>query len=187
MITKQEQRKLIKEVLKNTSITELNRQSELASKRLIELIQFKEANTILAYMAMKRECDPRLIVEKANELGIAVAFPLCIEGNRIKICVPFGPDCFNIGAYGIIEPDENRSAILSPNDLDLIIVPGLAFDNKCNRLGRGAGYYDRLLCESRAYKVGLAFDCQLLPEVSTEAHDQKLDCVVSSNNIYYKK
>ena len=65
------------------------------------------------------------------------------------------------------------------HDLDLIIVPGLGFDSECRRLGRGAGYYDRLLSESRAYKVGFCFDEQLLDEVCTEEHDVRMDCVVT--------
>ena len=178
-MTKKEQRAYIKGLLRGKDAEYFSSASTLASRRLVSLPQFQHANTILAYMALPRECDPSAAVKAAREMGIAVAFPLCTEGNRIKICVPFSEDAFVTGAYGITEPDEKRSAILSPNDLDLIIVPGLGFDSECRRLGRGAGYYDRLLSESRAYKVGFCFDEQLLDEVCTEEHDVRMDCVVT--------
>ena len=186
-MTKQEQRAYIKSLLKTKTAEELQNSSALCAKRLINLPQFKEANTILAYKAMRRECDPDLIVHEAKGLGIAVAFPLCIEGNRIKICVPYDESAFVTGAYGITEPDPDKSAILHPNDLDLIIVPGLGFDRECRRLGRGAGYYDRLLSESRAYKAGFCFDEQIFERICTEEHDVTLDCVVTPSAVYYKK
>lgn len=185
MNTKKEQRAFIKQVLRSRESDYLSKQSELACYRFIALPEFSDANTILAYMAMPRECDPSLIVKKARELGIAVAFPLCMEENRLKICVPYDETAFITGAYGITEPDINRSAILSPNDLDVIVVPGLGFDRQCRRLGRGAGYYDRLLSESRAYKVGLCFDEQVFDEIATEEHDVRLDCVVTPT-AYFK-
>lgn len=183
-MTKQEQRQYIKQLLRSKDGEFFEEASKAACAKLVSLFEFRSANTVLAYMAMKRECDPRYAVEKAREIGIAVAFPLCCEGNTLKICVPFGSDSFRTGAYGIMEPDPEKSAILSPNDLDFIIVPGLGFDAECRRLGRGAGYYDRLLSESRAYKTGLAFDEQILSEVCTESHDVKLDCVVTANHIF---
>lgn len=186
-MNKKEQRAYIKQLLKGKCTEDLAKASVQASRRLIMLPQFENANTILAYMALPRECDPAYVVGAARDMGIAVAFPLCIDGNRIKICVPFSEDCFVSGAYGITEPDPDRSAILSPNDPDLIIVPGLGFDSQCRRLGRGAGYYDRLLCESRAYKVGFCFDEQIFDEVATEEHDVMLDCVVTPTRIFYKK
>ena len=185
-MTKKEQRAYIKQLLKGKSTEEFLEASVLASQRLISLPQFENANAFLAYMALPRECDPSEVVKKAREIGIAVAFPLCVDGNRIKICVPYSEECFVTGAYGITEPDPDRSAILSPNDLDLIIVPGLGFDSECRRLGRGAGYYDRLLCESRAYKVGFCFDEQIFDEICTEEHDVTLDCVVTSERVFYK-
>lgn len=183
-MTKQEQRKHIKALLRTSDTTELAMQSQRCAERFVSMPEFKNAETILAYMAMPRECDPAFIVSCARKMKIRIAFPLCVEGNRIKLCVPQNESAFNIGAYGIIEPDENRSEILSPDDLDIIVVPGLAFDKNCNRLGRGAGYYDRLLAESRAFKAGFGFDMQLLPSVFTEAHDQKLDCVVTPSALY---
>ena len=183
-MTKQQQRAYIKQLLRSKDEAYLASESKLACARLTELSQFKDANTILAYMALRRECDPADIVESAHKLGIAVAFPLCISGNRIQICVPHDKSAFRTGAYGITEPDPNRSAILSPNDPDLIIVPGLGFDAQCRRLGRGAGYYDRLLAESRAFKVGLCFDEQIFDSVCTEEHDVRLDCVITPTRTF---
>ena len=183
-MTKHEQRKAIKSVLKGLSEDELKQESLLAAKRFTLLDEFKRAKTVMAYMAMQRECDPSVIVRAAKESGKRVAFPLCIEGNRLKILVPNDDNAFCVGAYGIIEPDITRSTVIEPNDLDIIVVPGLAFDKNCQRLGRGAGFYDRLLSESCAFKAGFAFDEQILPKVCTEEHDQRLDCVVTPTEVY---
>lgn len=183
-MTKQEQREEVKEVLSELSDEVLNEQSITASRNLIDMPEFASAKTILAYNAMKRECDPRSVVAAAKKAGKTVAFPLCSTGNTITVCVPHDESAFVVGAYGIIEPDITKSDVLAPTDLDLIIVPGLAFDRFRHRLGRGAGYYDRLLAQSPAFKIGFCFDHQLVISVVTEEHDVQLDALATPSGIY---
>ena len=66
-------------------------------------------------------------------------------------------------------------------------MPGVAFDRKANRLGRGKGFYDRLLAQTHALKIGICYDLQLLDEIPAEPHDIKMDIIVTENNIIYKK
>ena len=80
------------------------------------------------------------------------------------------------------EPLEN-AAIVPPQDVDVVLVPGLAFDPKGQRLGYGQGFYDRLLLHMRALRVGLAFDFQLLAEVPSFPHDLPVDCVVTDHRV----
>ncbi len=163
---------------------EIAAQSYTACKRAEKLTAFKNAGTILAYMAMRGECDPAELVRAAAELGKTVAYPVCGENKSLELYVPKNDGCFICGAYGIAEPDRKRSRKVSEAEVDLIIVPGLAFDTKLNRLGRGGGYYDRLLQRTSAFKLGLALSCQLLEDIPTEEHDAKMDVVSSEFGIY---
>jgi 5-formyltetrahydrofolate cyclo-ligase len=85
------------------------------------------------------------------------------------------------GAYGILEPVSIKKAEVS--DIDLIIVPGIAFDINGGRCGFGKGYYDRLLCESKAKKIGLCYDFQLVREIETDEHDIPMDMIITERRI----
>ncbi|HZL12624.1 MAG TPA: 5-formyltetrahydrofolate cyclo-ligase, partial [Verrucomicrobiae bacterium] len=82
------------------------------------------------------------------------------------------------GKFGIREPKASCAEILLI-EFDLILVPGIAFDLHGNRLGRGQGFYDRLLAEFRGTKIGIAFDEQISTEVSAEAHDVRVDFILT--------
>jgi len=80
------------------------------------------------------------------------------------------------GAYGIAEPPLDEKKVGRPEDLDLVIVPGLGFDLRGARLGRGEGYFDRFLKQARrAYKIGLAFECQIVAEIPRDVTDERVD------------
>jgi len=89
------------------------------------------------------------------------------------------------GAYGIMEPASALPAV-KKSELEkmLWLVPGMAFDAQCRRLGRGKGFYDRLLGRSHGLKIGIFYECQKLAEVPVEAHDQPLDMVVTEAAVY---
>ena len=89
---------------------------------------------------------------------------------------------YNKNKYGIPEPDKGESK----TDFDIIFVPLLGYDSKLNRLGKGKGYYDRFLKNSSAFKVGLAFSCQLAETVFETETDVPLDCIVNEKEIIYK-
>ncbi len=164
-------------------MSELERaeKSYLASLNLMRCSEFKSAKTILAFKAMKYECDPALAVSSARDQGKRVAFPLCAAGNTLKIMLPSSERAFSRGAYGIWEPDEALCEELQPESLELIIAPGLAFDKNMARLGRGAGYYDRLLkvCK-HSVVIGFTFDIQVIEKVPFSSHDIPMDKIVTN-------
>ncbi len=86
------------------------------------------------------------------------------------------------GPYGLLEPPE-RNPQLGPEELDLIVVPGLAFDYQGHRLGYGGGFYDRLLGASRLLKVALAFSFQVLPEIPHQEHDLRVDLIFTEKEV----
>lgn len=87
------------------------------------------------------------------------------------------------GAFGIMEPDPACCAPALPGELEVIIVPGVGFDRAGRRLGSGHGYYDRFLPQCAATRVGLAFSLQLCETVPSDAHDQRMDFVVTEEEI----
>lgn len=129
------------------------------------------------------ECDPSLAVEAARGAGKTVAFPRCEAGGKLSLWVPAGLEDLEIGRYGIWEPAPARCKPLQPGQVEFAIVPGLAFDAAGRRLGRGVGYYDRLLKGMRATKVGFAFSCQLLPAVPVWGQDVGMDALALPGKI----
>lgn len=156
---------------------EINIASAMVADRVLATDSFINAGLLLAYVPAKNELDVMPIVKKAVKMGKKVAFPLCVENGGLRLLVPRDERAFIIGSYGIPEPDPALSHEVYADELDLIIVPGIAFTRKRERLGQGGGYYDRLLAKSRAYTLGVGYDFQLVDELPTQEHDHALDCV----------
>ena len=138
----------------------------------------------LSYRALPGECDPAELVKAAASMGKNVAYPVCGEKGGLELYIPSDGSCFVKGAYGIAEPDRERSERITIDRIELIIVPGLAFDRDLYRLGRGGGYYDRLLNGAAAFKLGLALKEQITERVPREAWDAKMDAVACNFGIY---
>ncbi len=155
-------------------------------KRVIGMPEYERADVILAYMCAKGEVDVSNIVKDAYSKGKRVAFPLCIENGGLRLLIPKTPESFTVGAYGIMEPAVDDSVEIEPSELDLIIVPAVAYTRECLRLGQGGGYYDRLLKKSSAFTVGVGYDFQLLESLPVEAHDIPLDCVALPSQLIRK-
>ena len=150
-------------------------------RRVLELDAYRAAHTLLLYAAFGGEAD--LAAEAARQ-GKTVAYPVCGEGFSLTAAVP-GADGWAVGQYGIRAPVPERSALLQPEQLDLVLVPCTAFDAGCYRVGMGKGYYDRYLpyC-TRAVKIGIALEVQRVPRAAVDAHDQRLDAFVTERGIY---
>lgn len=176
-------RRRMRQKLRALSPEQARAESRLASLSLLDMPAFQAAGCILAYMAMPGECDPSLAVEAARGAGKTVAFPRCEAGGKLSLWVPAGLEDLEIGRYGIWEPAPERCKPLQPGQVAFAIVPGLAFDAAGRRLGRGVGYYDRLLKGMRATKVGFAFSCQLLPAVPVWGQDVGMDALALPGKI----
>lgn len=177
-------RAAMREALRAMSEESRREQSEAACKVVLALEAFQRAKTVLLYRALPIECNPAAIAAAAQGLGKRVAYPVCGEGRTLGFYVPQSEDAFLPASFGILEPDTSRSVEVLPDEADLVLVPGLAFDRFGGRLGRGAGYYDRFLSQTKAHKVGFTFEEQLVERVPMEAFDVKMDCVAVSKWIY---
>ena len=106
-----------------------------------------------------------------------------IVGDDLRLLLYEGPESLKPGPFGILEPKADGIEV-PKNEIDLIIVPGVAFDKDKNRMGRGRGFYDRLLSTLNAPKVGICFGLQMIPQVPVEPFDKKMDYVITEDTIY---
>lgn len=140
----------------------------------------KAARTVLSYRATSTETDPAALDAALAARGAEIYYPLCNEDGSMSAVRPLSDDAWRKSALGIWEPVLEHSQVIAPAELELVIVPCVAFDAQCSRLGRGAGFYDRFLplCDS-AFAVCPAFELQKLEHVITDERDYKVDAVIS--------
>ena len=141
---------------------------------------WRDAQTILFFAPLPGELDVWPLLSAALDAGKSVALPLF--DRRLKnytACQIQNPETdLHAGHFGIREPN-TYCPRLSSGRVDLILVPGVAFDIKGYRLGRGKGYYDQLLAVIGGRRCGVAFDQQLVPEIPVEPHDARMDCLLT--------
>lgn len=137
---------------------------------------FRQAQTVLLYHSLKDEVQTHAFIEKWSKRK-RIILPV-VAGDVLELRVYTGPDDLRRGSYGIEEPV--GQAFTDYAAIDLAVIPGVAFDREGHRLGRGKGYYDKLLpLLPSALKVGLCFPFQLLEEVPAEPFDICMDLVIT--------
>ncbi|MBI4398719.1 MAG: 5-formyltetrahydrofolate cyclo-ligase [Candidatus Omnitrophica bacterium] len=159
---------------------ERERKSRIISEMILDLPAFRKAQTVMLYMALDEEVGTRELLALAFREKKQILLPVLLEEtNEIIAAELLNSTRMKPGKYGIMEP-ESWSSPFPTRELDIVFVPGLAFDRNNHRLGRGKGYYDKFLCQlsPRTSTVGLAFDFQLVEELPVDVHDIKLDIVV---------
>ena len=163
---------------------EREKKSRKIGKKLEELDLFKNADHVLFYYTHGSEVDTVPLINKwANKKQIYL--PKLKSANEF-IALPFHDfDALEKSIYGIPEPIEHKGEKKYEKKLDLIIVPGAAFDRNCNRLGMGKGFYDRYLSQlANIPKIALAFEEQMLDEVPKDSYDVPIDMIITDQNIY---
>jgi 5-formyltetrahydrofolate cyclo-ligase len=144
--------------------------------------QMPSAHTILFFAPLPEELDIWPVLELALALGTTCALPFFDADKKTYGAKEIGKLASDIvtGKFGVREPAAGCAEI--PFDkFDLVLVPGTAFDLHGNRLGRGRGFYDRLLEKASGVKCGICYDLQLLENIPTEPHDAKVDFVLTPN------
>lgn len=180
--------KLTKEAIRNKILVRLKTHKEediakkslIIKKKLFSSKVFKKAKIVMFYKAIKGEVDTENMIKHAKKLGKIVVIPVCQGLHDLMPCILEENAQMIKGPYGILEPVEKKPVHLE--DLDLVIVPGIAFTEDGKRLGRGKGFYDLFLkkLSQKVNTVGVAFDFQILPEIPTEPHDIKTHKVLFS-------
>lgn len=156
------------------------------SERVLSLPVYQQAQTIAAYVSNDGEINPILIVELALQAGKQVAYPVIEDyAQRDMQFYRYRPgDALQRNRYGLLEPDPAMAPCVAIPQIDLFLVPLLAFDHRGQRLGMGGGFYDRVLQQTKTSAVGLAYDWQHVVELPVESWDQTLDWVVTPSACY---
>lgn len=177
-MTKKQIRSKILLRLKIQKEEERKRKSRIIGYRLFGLKLFKQAKRVMFYISFDGEVDTRDMIKKAQQLGKMTAVPVCARDSTIRPCILRKNARLLKGRYGIYEPAIKK--FVRQGNLDLTIVPGVAFDKKGNRLGRGKGCYDNFLKKSpkRIPSIGLAFDFQILPILPATKQDVRVDRIL---------
>jgi 5-formyltetrahydrofolate cyclo-ligase len=160
--------------------------SQLIEEFLFDIPEFKSSTTILFYASFRNEVDTKRMIEKSIALGKRILVPICLPETRdlilselksLKELVP--------GHYGVKEPESQFVRPVSKEEVEVVIVPGVAFDKKGYRLGYGAGYYDRLIerLSLGCTTIGLAFEMQILNIVPAQQHDMKVDIIITEERV----
>ena len=170
----------IKQKRRALSIEYRQRASRKMQAELTRLPCYQAAEYIMLYMAMQYEVQLDELIAMVLKDGKKAVIPLVtgaglMEAVELSDMADLVPD-----KYGIKTVSEEKRRLIAPDKIDLIIVPGVAFDKAGHRLGMGGGFYDRfMLRASRAVRAALAYDCQLLAAVPAEVHDLTVDYIIT--------
>ncbi len=185
MHAKRDLRKAILQERDALSIQEIRRRSEAASSRLFALPEFEKAYTIMFFVSFGSEIETKPMLEQAQKLGKRVVAPRSQPARRLLIpCEVRNPTEELIpGHYGILEP-KSECAVVPIEEIELVVVPGVAWGEDGYRVGYGGGYYDRFLRRCKqALRVGLALEMQVVPSVPHSRSDLPVDLLVTENKV----
>ena len=182
MKTKEQLRREMEELRKNRDPSWCSEASRRIIGRLQELEVFRSARRVSLYKHLPGEVELEDLFDACWKLDQQTCMPVFNRTLRIyELAAIDARTRFRTGHYGIREPEERVPVSL--DQVNLMIVPGVAFDVEGNRLGRGGGYYDRLLAGFRGVSVAVAFDFQIVPRLPTESHDIPVDLVVTESKL----
>ena len=179
-IMKALQRKLVLQRRDALPAGEHRKASRRICEKIIALPQYADAGSIFLFRAFRSELDLSAVAEQAERDGKIVLYPYCPDKTTMLALRP--GEHWETGRFGIEVPVLEESAVWDPAEIDLILCPCTAFDDQGNRLGLGAGYYDRFLPQCRkAYRILTAFEVQHLPAVCTEGFDVGMDAIITES------
>jgi 5-formyltetrahydrofolate cyclo-ligase len=163
--------------------------SQMICEKFGGLPEFAAARSVMVYIDVRTEVRTRQYLPALLASGKRIVVPYCVD-SILELFLLENMDELDVGMYKILEPKPELRELahkkVEVQEIDLIMVPGVAFDKHGARMGHGFGYYDKLLEHARkdAPLVALAFECQLFPEIPTQSHDIFMDKVITERAIY---
>lgn len=182
-------RKNVLEIRNQLSDIDIIKFSKIINKKIINSKEFKNANCIGIYYPIGSEVQTFDIIRESLIMNKQIGLPRVINSEIIKFYLilekSLGQIKLTKEKYGVmINSDSN----VDLEAIDLLLIPGVAFDKKCNRIGYGKGFYDKYIQTTNpAKKIGLAFQKQIVEQIPINKHDKKLDLIVTEKNNYYYK
>lgn len=153
-------------------------ESRAVGQHIEALPCFATATHILLYHSLPDELPTHEIIDKWHSMGKTIYLPVVVGDDLVVR--RYTPEAMQQGEFNIWEPTGTE---VDTDILELIVVPGVAFDSNGNRLGRGKGYYDRLLSRTQATCIGVCYKCQIAEQIPTEAHDRTMHYIVTSEGV----
>lgn len=154
-------------------------------RRLVATPEFQQANTVLIYRATRGEVRLESLEAAPEAEGKRLIFPLCVSDRSMVALLPRGEDAWAEGYYGIHEPVREKSELIQPEEIDLVICPCTVFDESGNRMGMGAGFYDRYLEKcTNARVAAVAFEVQKAAQVPAAPWDKPMELTVTERAVY---
>lgn len=188
MNTKNEIRKMVINTRNSMTKNQVLEKSSIIVKKLTASEEYIKSQTVFIYMDFKNEVMTSSLIKKMLDEGKRVVIPYTDTLNTVIIPVELHniEEDLKVCSFGYLEPKKEKIVPVELKELDLIIVPGVAFDKNLNRIGFGKGYYDRILTTKRhdAKAVAIAYELQVLEEIPYEEHDVKMDIIITEENIY---
>lgn len=165
---------------KGWSIDQRRAADRVIQGKLFALPEMKRAHSVCIYVSVPEEVDTHAIIEKLFANGKMVVVPKVSQSRTLIACRIQSFHELTSGAFGILEPGQN-SPRAQINDIDVCIIPGVAFGRSGNRLGRGKGYYDRFLAECHAPKIALAYSFQIVSRLPASDYDIPMDTIITDH------
>lgn len=169
------------------AISDIDREknSRLIANRIMESAAFQNASIIMSYKAVLGEVSLEILHLLAAKSNKKIVYPYCVNEMEMIALFPETSDAWKIGRFGILEPIPEKSTIVSPEEIDLVLCPCTAFDEQGNRIGMGSGYYDRFLEKcSKAKTAAAAFEVQKVTPISVASWDRAMDMVFTERMCY---
>lgn len=166
------------------SLKSVSLMSETIINKIIESAFYKNAKTIFTYVSVKNEVDTFLLILKAFEDNKKIAVPKTYNNGIMKFYYIQSIEDLKVSRFGLLEPINTDDEAI-PEETTLFLVPGVVFDYSGNRIGYGAGYYDKYLNKlSYVTKIGLAFDNQVLEDIPSDEYDVKMNLIITEQLEY---
>lgn len=177
MLDKRSLRELIKEKRRHFSQQKLGEMSSCICHTLLADDMLRKAEVVLMYYPLPSEVDVTPVIRELSGKGKVVLLPKVVSDTDMTIHKYEDENSLCVGAFNIMEPVGEE--YMDYDSIDVVIVPGMAFDIRGNRLGKGKGYYDRFFSRVRnIYKIGVCFPYQMVDDVPCDEHDIRMDKVI---------
>ncbi len=178
-------RSLFKNIRSDLSDDFVKKKSAIIYKKFLKIVNINKFDSICVYIDFNNEVSTKNIINYAIKNDIKVSIPYIVDEYkmRLKYIKDYDKDINRNTKFGNGEPfDYCKDS--SIREISLFIIPALAFDEHCNRLGFGKGYYDNILkLNKKALRIGLAYDYQILPNIPKDNNDEILDIIISENKV----
>ena len=169
---------------------ERTEKSQQIMERLFGFANFLEAKIVMYYMNYSSEVATEAMIQKTLEYEKIVALPLVDQTNKQIVSLKIDDLKTDVrpGYKGIPEPIPQRCKVIPIEQINLAIIPGVAFDERGGRIGHGTGFYDKFIpkLDVTTRKVALSFECQIVPQIPMEPHDRYIDIIITEKRIIYK-